>query len=243
MVKPIIRRKVIEMKRAINKSALFAVVAALGAFCAPADDATPSYPDVLFWLVNDTAKVTVDGMDEDMTFKEYLDFASYSYAADSGLTARIRAVGNGVSSEDPFLLVYSPTFENFQWGGFGVKFGTTAGDDQWGAFFPYNQSPLVYNGLDADGYTVNYDYTAPDISIVVEIGNQTNEGGWTSYFNSDPVSYDDIKSYIKPFDNLGTTQYTPWVPHFSVVPEPSGGLLTMFGMALLALRRRRRVVA
>ena len=46
--------------------------------------------------------------------------------------------------------------------------------------------------------------------------------------------------YIHPKFDLNPPASMIWTPgSFQAVPEPSGGLLTLMGVALLALRRRR----
>ncbi|MBQ5795790.1 MAG: PEP-CTERM sorting domain-containing protein, partial [Kiritimatiellae bacterium] len=55
-------------------------------------------------------------------------------------------------------------------------------------------------------------------------------------------SYAKLKEmqHISNWDNTAPTYGTPWTPsNFSVVPEPSSGLMVLVGTALLMLRRKR----
>ena len=245
------------MKRAINKAALFAVVAALGAFCAPAADSETGH-DVIWWLIDDTATVSIEGVTDPVGIKNYLsgttEYNANNYLEEgSGISARIR-VTSPAEPADGYLVSFFPgdasnSSGTYESGKFGYPFEDPSG--RWGAVYPGNQSVLAWDN-DAELGVAAYDYsgTSPEYTFIVEIGNvvydETTGLTWTdTYLASEGKSYSDLYSdgFIIKQWNLNTPTIIPWVPHFSVVPEPSGGLLTMFGMALLALRRRRRVVA
>jgi hypothetical protein len=81
-------------------------------------------------------------------------------------------------------------------------------------------------------------------SFVLELGNW-KEGNWVhTSMESEVASYNDLKSKMHITDWHETTPSygTPWKPTtgFTVVPEPSSGLMLLVGGAFLMLRRRRR---
>ena len=49
---------------------------------------------------------------------------------------------------------------------------------------------------------------------------------------------EDLSAYIKT--ETTSTVWTPWKPAIAAVPEPSSGLLLLFGLTLVALRRGGR---
>jgi hypothetical protein len=81
-------------------------------------------------------------------------------------------------------------------------------------------------------------------SFVLELGNW-KEGNWVhTSMESEVASYNDLKSKMHITDWHETTPSygTPWKPTtgYTVVPEPSSGLMLLVGGAFLMLRRRRR---
>lgn len=70
---------------------------------------------------------------------------------------------------------------------------------------------------------------------------------WSDGASDNPLAYAPVSSaYLSAngfiYKNQETSGHTPYVVTASqLVPEPTGGLLTLFGVALLALRRRREV--
>ena len=50
--------------------------------------------------------------------------------------------------------------------------------------------------------------------------------------------YADLSAYIKT--TTASAVGTPWTPAIEAVPEPSSGLLLLFGLTLVALRRGGR---
>ena len=84
-------------------------------------------------------------------------------------------------------------------------------------------TPVAYWGL--------FEYT-PGMSFLFELYNE--DGSLAGFLNTPWVSSSSIAS--------GSSQsgLTPYVLT-GVVPEPTSGLLSLFGLAALALRRRRRV--
>ena len=80
-------------------------------------------------------------------------------------------------------------------------------------------------------------------NFVIELGNWSTEGGWISTsMESKAVSYTYLKEQQHIAEWLDTVPVyaTPWTPtSFSVVPEPSSGVLLLVASAMLALRRRK----
>ena len=124
-----------------------------------------------------------------------------------------------------------------------------------------NKGYLTLYGLDADGNVHTLDGSAgvglpaeffgdlgslsgESYSFVLELGNY-NEGSWVhTSMESEAVKYETLvaNKHISEWRETTPTYGTPWKPtNFTVVPEPSGGLLMLTGCALLMLRRRRRI--
>ena len=203
------------MKKGISRlAALAAIVMAVNV--ALAEDG------VLYWMIDSTADPTVTPQDggSDMTLSDFFG----TFGSGSEFAARVRVTGEGVS-EDTFLDLYYPggTFD----GEYGVDFdGLDVGT-------PYGVQAVI---------PTSYSSGSPEYSFIVEIGN-VSDGDWTTIAQSSAETYASLASsrYIRSLSDLGpSSSATVWTPgQFSAVPEPSGGLLTMMGLALLALRRKR----
>ncbi len=82
---------------------------------------------------------------------------------------------------------------------------------------------------------------SPEYSFVIELGSYEDET-WSTLATSEPSTYGELSGrYIVPAQG----GYLPnpggvWVPAAYSVPEPGSGTLVLVGVALLALRRRRR---
>ena len=180
--------------------------------------------DVLYWMIDENATVEKDGVKSSVA-----DFFN-NYAAPEGsaFAARVRVTGGNIT-EDTFLDLYIPGYGvDTGNGDFGVEFGDAGG--YWGAGVPTgNQSPIGA-----------YSAGSPEFSFIVELGNIDSSDNWTTVATSASATYSSLAANIHQTFNIEPGQAAVWTPgSFQAVPEPSGGLLTLIGVALLALRRRR----
>ena len=79
-------------------------------------------------------------------------------------------------------------------------------------------------------------------SFVLELGNW-KDGNWVHTSMESEASYSQLVAdkHISQWKETTPTYGTPWQPtNFTVVPEPSSGLMLLVGGAVLMLRRRRR---
>lgn len=139
-------------------------------------------------------------------------------AADLGANAaRIRYEGNGTSG---FLPIYGVDANNNSHPTMGT--GEAANLPGW-----YFASLGNFN---------NASY-----SFVLEIGNWA-DGTWAgTSMESTAAGYDTLGNHIAVWKDATPVYSTPWSPtSFSVVPEPTSGIMVLVGGALLALRRKRR---
>lgn len=181
---------------------------------------------VLYWMIDTTATVTPNGGDA-MSLSDYFS----TFEGNSEFAARVRVSGGNISGETFLDLYYGPTI-GFDDGEFGVDFEF---DDGTGA--PYVGTPYGIQAAVPSSYSAG----SPEYSFIVEIGNVT-EDAWTTVASSSATYSELIASkYIHPLSDLDVPSPTQiWMPgSFQAVPEPSGGLLTVMGVALLALRRKR----
>ena len=187
---------------------------------------------VLYWMVDDTATVTVDGTD--VNIQDYLT-ADYVGSHDQGTYYAARIHVTGGDNVDVFLPLYTPGAGTYD-GSMGVEFWDNGAG--WGAGVPTgNQSPLGIYAADT-----------PEYAFTIEIGNvswtEADGPSWieTVAVGTAPASYtalNDAKYVAENFD-VNPPAGQIWTPTaFTAAPEPSSGLLALIGGALLALRRRR----
>ena len=135
----------------------------------------------------------------------------------------------GDITEDTFLDLYIPGYGLDVGGGeYGVEFSTVGG--YWGAGVPTgNQSP-----------SGDYSAGTPEYCFIVELGNIDSSDNWTTVATSAAASYSDLGTYIHQTFDINPSSMAVWTPtQFTAVPEPSSGLLTLLGLALISLRRKR----
>lgn len=131
--------------------------------------------------------------------------------------ARIRYESDGVTGG--YLPIYATDYEGAVW-------------------------PTTGNGAAAKlpGEWFSSIENASSLKFVIELGNWT-DGKWVSTsMESEAVSYTYLKDeqHIAEWRDTIPAYATPWTPtSFSVVPEPSSGVLLLVASAMLALRRRK----
>ena len=199
-----------------------AILAALA--CGAADD-------VLYWMVDGSATVD-NGGGETSSISSF--FSDYGASADSSFAARVRVTGGDISGDTFLALYYSEGGESWMDSGeFGVDF-SDIGAGYYGAGVPEgNQSPIG-----------SFSAGSPEYSFVIELGNVVNDGSdnwtWTTVATSAATAYSSLGEFIHQSFDLNPGAIATWSPTtFTAVPEPSGALMSVLGLALLALRRRR----
>ena len=207
-------------RKFIGIASLVAVVLATGV-------ASAGENDVLYWMIDDSATVTPSEGGDAMSVGDF--FSSHELATEgSAFAARIRVTGESIT-EDTFLDLYIPGYGLYVGGGeYGVEFSSVGG--YWGAGVPTgNQSP-----------SGDYSAGSPEYSFIVELGNIDSSDNWTTVATSATAAYSELGAYIHQTFDMNPSSMAVWTPTtFTAVPEPSGGLLTAMGLALLALRRKQ----
>ena len=179
--------------------------------------------DVLYWMIDSGATVTPVSGGDAQYIQDFFD--GYGADADSWFAARVRVSGG--EADGTILDLYDPSTGTTFSGEDGVEFTWDQG--VWGAGTPTGSLSPIFA----------YSAGSPEYSFIVEIGNVSDGSGWTTVATSAAASYSALQQYIQSY-NLGPSQPAVWMPgSFQAVPEPSGGLLTAMGLALLALRRKQ----
>ena len=206
----------------------FPKVAALAAAILTAGILPAGENDVLYWMFDDTATVTPWGGGEAVSVGDF--FSSHELAGEgSAFAARIRVTGGNIT-EDTFLDLYIPGHGLDVGGGeYGVEFSEVGG--YWGAGVPTgNQSP-----------SGDFSAGSPEYSFIVELGNIDSSDNWTTVATSAAATYSSLADYIHQTFDMNPSSMAVWTPtEFAAVPEPSSGLLVTIGLAVLALRRKRK---
>jgi hypothetical protein len=169
--------------------------------------------ELLYWMIMPNTSLTVKNDDD----TEY----AKGTAAELGVTgARIRCeTSEGTVGYLPIIGIYP--------GGNNITFEGASG------------SPIPGGYHAALG-----SYTGAAYSYVLELGNWSN-GTWAGTKMEATATYDYLKEqqHIAQWEDMPPSYVKPWTPtEFTVVPEPTGGLLILVGGALLALRRSRQKV-
>ena len=81
-------------------------------------------------------------------------------------------------------------------------------------------------------------YTSETATFYIEVANYEN-GAYNVVDTSSPISYSNLADYVHSSMQTisSVTAYTG--AQYSVVPEPTSGLMLLMGMALVALKRKR----
>lgn len=193
--------------------------------------------DVLYWMVDDNATVTTDAESGKAVsissffdnIKSYTPFEDLNTGEGTAFAARIRVTGGDIAA-DTFLDLYNADGSvDMGNGRYGVDFNDGSG--YWGAGVPTgNQSP-----------SGDYSAGTPEYSFVVELGNIDAKDNWTTVATSAAATYSSLGDYIHEKFDVAPPSLAVWTPtQFTIAPEPSSGLLTLMGFALLALRRKRK---
>lgn len=163
---------------------------------------------ILYWMVSNPS--IVRNGEPVSSLKDYKSPEGYVAEA-----ARVVATKDG---ETVFLKLYEDTTGD---GDFSLTKKTEA--DLVGG---YRTGPIVASlaGLNAESYT-----------YAIELGTVV-DGGWVTLAVSDPHTFGEIAEFSN-LDGLSLPAAI-WRPTTYNVPEPTGGLLSLLGLAVLALRRK-----
>ena len=164
---------------------------------------------ILYWMVN--KPTIVRNCETVASLKDYT--SPEGYVADA---ARVVATKDG---ETVFLNLYE---------------GTTVGGD-------FSLTEMIDIDLDGDFCAGPVVASLPGLNAesytyAIELGAFDSVGGWVTLAVSDPRTFGEIAEFSK-LDDLSLPPAI-WQPTTYNVPEPTGGLLTLLGLAVLALRRK-----
>ena len=196
--------------------------------------------EVLYWML-DNPTIT------DMYYTQYnLADRSTTMEGNEMVFARVAAVSanqveaynstrldNGVKEGD---LVYLDLYYDIG-GSWFIDNPTGQGNDvaeitAGGKVEPYQRASIA-----ASLTTKNPDVKWETYSFAVELGTFNENGEWVIAAISHTETYAALTGYIS--QQLDIPDATPWAPNAFAAPEPSSGLLTLIGLALLGLKRKR----
>ena len=173
--------------------------------------------DVLLWMVFDPLVNEVSGLVEPVKASELLsrpDGLPVNYARMLATDGSDTVILNLYSLKDPYATVM-----------YGVgKFAD------------------VTEGIAGPIWADVADYKDPAWSFMIELGNLDDSGDedvWTPMAYSERATYEELARFIQRGET-SDPPFTPWTGGSYTVPEPTSGLLMLFGGALLALRRQRQ---
>lgn len=200
------------MNRIANLTAVFFLM--LAAFSARASDG-----EVLWWTIGlDYASIQADAGDGTFVTAGSLNVTDVRVRYDNmedGSSGYLTFFGLGDDGETVYVYDGSA--------GLGGEYGAGLPAEYFGDL----------SGL--SGSSASY-------SFAIELGNYI-DGRWArTSMVSESVPYDELaaKMHIAKWEHETPVSGQAWSPvYYSVVPEPSGGLLMLVGGALLALRRKR----
>lgn len=198
------------MKLLLN---IFVAVAAISVpVCCHADG-----PMILWWQVGDEFDETTTGesLRDVMVTRGQSSVSAYDLGVNA---ARIRE-----TTTDTYLMMLNPE---------------TMGDGMTMSFdYDYMYVPTVWQADISD-----FSAGSPEYSFVIELGSY-EDATWSTLAVSEASSYGELSSAHYIVQSQGDYNPQPvavWQPAAYSVPEPGSGTLVLVGMALLALRRRRR---
>lgn len=173
---------------------------------------------VLYWMVNDPIVYEYDETGNQLYVEEVL-------SRPDGKTvngARVH-VTNAGSSVDVYLTLLNSDYT-----------------ESSAAYIEVSQTSMGMMGGPAMS-TVLSEYQEAGYVFTMELGHWENNE-WLVMAVSKGESWDSLQQFTNASD-MATPGLTHWAPNAAYVPEPSSGLLIFIGGALLALRRKRAVVA
>ena len=117
-----------------------------------------------------------------------------------------------------------------------VTYLADAQDNAWQKANADSTTAVIASLLSSDTYSTGY-------SFYIELMNKDTDGNWYTVGSVDKngvnYSWNDIQAHVYSSSSMSMSLATPLTSGTAHIPEPTSGLLMLFGGALLALRRRR----